>query len=222
MRCSAEVAEAARPCELHPGLANHPCNLRRPVRLAGLGGYPGEESPGLPPGIDDRKVPGNVVRPGGTADQVPQKLVVLGVHGDRCRGRVLPVGVIPKVREQDLNRLIYGKAGNVPGHEVLTYRPVDEAAQGRPGVDIGGAEGRGDVIECVRVGAVQPDSLSSDVVRPRPDTRDGVIAGCPVPGPGPERLQAGVRVGLTVVIIAPAAGEHAVEHPGVQVAPEVG
>ena len=34
-------------------------------------------------------------------------------------------------------------------------------------------------------------------------------------------MEAGVRVGLAVVITAPAAGEHAVEHPGVQVAPEV-
>ena len=84
---------------------------------------------------------------------------MLGVHGERRRGRVLPVGVIPEVREQDLDRLVYGKAGDVLGHEVLTYRPVDEAAQGRPGVDVGGAEGRGDVIECVCVGLAQPDSL---------------------------------------------------------------
>ena len=49
-----------------------------------------------------------------------------------------------------------------------------------------------------------------------------MIAGCPVPGPGPERLEAGVRVGLAVVITAPAAGEHAVEHFGVQVVAEVG
>ena len=125
------------------------------------------------------------------------KLVALGVHGERRRGRVLPVGVIPKVREQDLDRLIYGKAGDVPGHEVLTYRPVDEPAQGRPGVDIGAAERRGDVIDCVRVGLAQPDSLRRDVIGPRPDTGDGVT-GCPVPGPGPERLEAGARVGLAV------------------------
>ena len=202
-------------------MANHAGNLRRPVSLAGFGGYPGEESPELPPGVDDRKVPGKLVRTRGAADQVPQQLVVLGVHGERCRGRVLPVGVIPKVREQDLDRLVYGKAGDVLGYEVLTYRPVDEPAQGRPGVDIGGAERRGDVIDCVRVGLVQPDALGRDVVGPRPDTGAGVT-GCPVPGPGPERLQAGVRVGLAVVVIAPAAGEHAVEHFGVQVAPELG
>ena len=52
---------------------------------------------------------------------------------------------------------VYGKTGNVLGHEVLTYRPVDEAAQGLPGVDVGGAEGRGDVIECVCVGLAQLD-----------------------------------------------------------------
>ena len=87
---------------------------------------------------------------------VPQELVVLGVHGERRRCRVLPVGVVPEVREQGLGRLVYGKAGDVLGHEVLTYRPVDEAAQGLPGVDVGGAEGRGDVIECVCVGLAQP------------------------------------------------------------------
>ena len=46
------------------------------------------------------------------------------------------------------------------GYEVLTYRPVDEAAQGLPGVEVGGAEGRGDVIECVCVGLAQPGLVS--------------------------------------------------------------
>jgi len=139
--CSAEVREAARPGEVHPGLANHPCNLGRPVRFAGLGGDPGEESPGLPPGIDDTKVPGNVVRPRGAADQLPHKLVVLGVHGERRRGRVLPVGVVPEVREQDRDRLVYRKAGDMLGDEVLTDRPVDEPVQRSPGVDVGGPRG---------------------------------------------------------------------------------
>ena len=81
---------------------------------------------------------------------------MLRVHGERRRCRVLPVGVVPEVREQGLGRLVYGKTGDVLGHEVLTDRPVDEAAQGLPGVDVGGAEGRSDVIECVFVGLAQP------------------------------------------------------------------
>ena len=101
------------------------------------------------------------------------------------------------MREQSLGRLIYGKTRDVLGHEVLTYRPVDEAAQGLPGVDVGEAEGRSDVIKCVFLGLAQPDTFGGDVVRPRPDTGDGVT-GCPRPGPGPERLEAGVHVGLAV------------------------
>src|SRR5208283_1642838 len=74
--------------------------------------------------------------------------------------------------------LVDGKAGDVLGYEVLTYRSVDEPAQGCPSVDIGGGERRGDVIDCVCVGLVQPGALGRDVVGPRPDPGDGVT-GCP-------------------------------------------
>ena len=97
--------------------------------------------PELPPGIDDRQVLGELVRTCGAADQVPQELVALRVHGDRRRCRVFPVGVIPQMGKQGLGRLVYGKAGDVLGHEVLTDRPVDEAAQGLAGVDVGRADG---------------------------------------------------------------------------------
>jgi hypothetical protein len=50
------------------------------------------------------------------------------------------------VREQGLGRLANGKVGYMLGHEVLTYRPVDEPAQRLAGVEIGGAERCGDVI----------------------------------------------------------------------------
>jgi hypothetical protein len=49
------------------------------------------------------------------SDQLPQKLVVLKMHGERRRGHVLPAGVIPEAREKDLDRLVYGKAGDVLG-----------------------------------------------------------------------------------------------------------
>src|SRR5438046_596164 len=101
------------------------------------------------------------------------------------------------------------------GHEVLTYRPVNEAAQGLPGVEVRGAEGRSDVIKCLFVGLTQLDTFGPDIVHPHPDTRDWVI-GCPGPGPGSERLEAGVHIVSAVVTAAPAAGEHAVKHPGVE------
>ena len=121
MRCYAEVLKAARLSELHPGFADHSCDLGRPVSLAGARRLLGRGAPGTPTRHRRRQVPGNMLRTRGAADQVPQKLVVLGVHGERCRGRVLPVRVIPEVREQDLNRLVYGKARDVLGYEVLTY-----------------------------------------------------------------------------------------------------
>ncbi len=75
--------------------------------------------------------------------------------------------------EQGLDRLVYGKTGNVLGHEVLTYRPVDEAAQGLPGVEVGVAEGRRDVIECEFSSAspsrAPPVGMSSGHV-PTPET----------------------------------------------------
>jgi hypothetical protein len=50
-----------------------------------------------------------------TSDQIPQKLVVLKMHGERRRGHVLAVEVIPEVREKDLDRFAYRKAGDVLG-----------------------------------------------------------------------------------------------------------
>ena len=49
------------------------------------------------------------------ADQVLQKLVALWMPGECCRGRVLPVLVIPQVRKQDVSCLVHRKTGNVLG-----------------------------------------------------------------------------------------------------------
>src|ERR1022692_1149713 len=76
------------------------------------------------------------------------------------------------------------------------------------------------MIKRALLGLTQPTPCGRDVVLPYTDTGDRVT-GCPGPGPGPERLEAGVRLGLAAVAAAPAAGEHAIEHPGVKVAPEV-
>jgi hypothetical protein len=81
------------------------------------------------------------------------------------------------VRKQGLGCLLYGQIGNVLGHEVLTYGPVDEAAQSFPAVNVGRAEGGSDVVECVLVRFGQLTTFCSDVVLPFPDAGDCVI-GC--------------------------------------------
>ena len=123
----------------------------------------------------------------GAADQAPQDLVVLGVHGDRRGSGVLPVGVVPQVREQFLYRLVGREAGDVLGHQMLTDRPVDETAQGLIGIEVGTATGCGDVIDRILPGRAQLGSLGGDVVLPLPDSGDRVVLR-PLPGPGPQRL----------------------------------
>ena len=223
MSSSAKVAGAGRPRQLYPGLPDQPRSLAGPVVLARLGGHPGEESPELPPGIYNRQIRGYLVRSRGAAHQPPQNLVTLGVHGERCRRRVFPVGVIPEVREQDLDRVVRGKTSDLIGHKLLSYRPVDEAAQGLPRVNIV-VNGRGDVVQRLCVSITQPDSLSGDVVCPRSDAGNGMIAGCPGPGPRPQHRKAGTRIRLVIATYAasvPATGEHAPDHQGVKVGPAV-
>ena len=133
--------------------------------------------------------------------------------------RILPIGVIPQVREQDIGHLAGRKAGHVFRHEVLTDRSMDEATPGFPGVDVMRTERHGHVIYSVSVSLPKLDPRRRDVVRPHPETRNGMITG-PLPGPRPERGKAAIQIGLIVVIVSPSAGKYAAKHPGVELAPE--
>jgi hypothetical protein len=55
------------------------------------------------------------------------------------------------MRQQDIGGIVYGETGNMLGHEMLSYRPVNEAAQSLPSVIILTVNRRSNVIKCVCV-----------------------------------------------------------------------
>ena len=59
------------------------------------------------------------------------------------------------------------------GHQMLTDRPVDEAAPGCIGVEVGDDPGCSDVVDRDLPGRAQLRILGGDVVFPRPDSGDG-------------------------------------------------
>jgi hypothetical protein len=195
--------------------------------VPGLRRDPGEQPADLISGIQTRPRGLIPVKLACLLKQRVQDCVAAGVHSYGGRRGILPVAVVPEVRQQGSDCLVHGKcvadlssSGDVLRHQVLAQGTVHKLAGGLIGVEVRQVTGRGNVAYGSLPAGAEWRGRRGYIVVPLPEPGDRIVVR-PPPGPVLQSCPASRHVLQVDGSLPPRAAEHAVYDCVVQIVPEV-